>query len=52
MIRIMVETNDYNVLGLIASDLNSRGGPPVSSIHDIINAYETAYPNLIKHASG
>ncbi len=49
MIRLLLEANEFNVLGLIATTKNPANP---QTIHTIIDAYEEAYPNLIKHADG
>jgi len=53
LIRFLLEANEFNVLGLIATDrtpeLNQQS---LDRIREVIDAYEKVYPNLVKHASG
>jgi len=50
VVRVLLEANEYNVLGLIATD--DGGYLADRTLHDMIDAYEKVYPNLIKHADG
>ena len=53
LIRFLLEANEFNVLGLIATDRDpEQNQQSLDRIHDVLDAYEKAYPNLIKHASG
>jgi len=49
LIRFLLEANEFNVLGLIATDHTPR---PVHKIREVIDAYAQVYQNLTRHASG
>jgi len=53
LIRFLLEANEFNVLGLIATDrCPAQNQQSLRRIHEVIDAYEKVYPNLVKHASG
>lgn len=53
LIRFLLEANEFNILGLIATDRNPElNQQSLDRIHEVIDAYEKVYPDLIKHASG
>ena len=53
LIRFLLEANEFNILGLIATDRSPEvNQQSLDRIHEVIDAYEKVYPNLIKHASG
>ncbi|TVS09181.1 MAG: DUF1593 domain-containing protein, partial [Planctomycetaceae bacterium] len=53
LIRFLLEANEFNILGLIATDRSPElNAQSLDRIHEVIDAYKEAYPNLVKHASG
>ena len=49
-VRVLLESNEYNVLGLIATDDDEYVVDRV--LREMVDAYEEVNPNLIKHADG
>ncbi len=53
LIRFLLEANEFNILGLIATDRSpEQNQQSLDRIHEVIDAYEEVFPNLVKHASG
>jgi len=52
LVRFLLYSNEFDVEGLVASTSCWKyEHPNVGVIHDVIDAYEKVYPNLIRHDS-
>ncbi len=53
LIRFLLEANEFNILGLIATDRSpEQNQQSFDRIREVVDAYERALPNLVKHADG
>lgn len=55
MVRFLVQSNEFDVKGLIVSTSCWKTTQSTTNMNNymtpLLNAYETAYPNLVKHSS-
>ena len=53
LVRFLTYSNEFDVEGIIATTSCWRQkDPDISTIHEVIDAYGAAYPNLTAHADG
>lgn len=53
LVRFLTYSNEFDVEGIIATTSCWRQkDPDIATIHEVIDAYGAAYPNLMAHADG